>query len=60
MMSPILDFLIGIEMSDLAMLLALLVHRTDHLLHEIDLDILHALTSVMWSVTLVVQNRQQG
>ena len=34
-------------LSDLAIQLALLVHRIGHLLHETDLDTLHALTYVM-------------
>ena len=32
--------------------MALLVRRSDHLLHEIDPDTLHMLTYVMWSVSL--------
>ena len=73
MMSPILVFLVGVfdihpepvlddhvqnTLFDHANHQAFLEHRSDHLLPEIDPDILHMLTYVMWSEVLVVLNYQ--
>ena len=44
---PVLSDLVQNTLFDLAIHQAPLVHRIDHLLHEIGLDTLHALTYVM-------------
>ena len=52
----VLNDLVQNTLFDLANHHGLLVHKSDHLLHEIDPDTHHMSTYVMWSEVLVVLN----
>ena len=51
---PVLSDLVRNTLFDLANHQALLVHRSDHLLHKIDLDVLHTLTYVIGGAELPI------
>ena len=54
----VLHDLVQSTLFDLAIHQAFLVHRSDHLLHETDPDILLVLAYMKWSEVLVARNYQ--